>query len=61
MSTLLGMTRMVTPLAKSTPITQSAQMPAISDALPPIRDILEPASNEQARSCLSGEVNETDE
>ena len=41
---------MVTPLAKSTPITQSSQMPAISDTLPPIRDILEPASNEQVRS-----------
>ena len=50
MSTLPGMTQMVTPLAKSTPITQSSQMPAISDTLPPIRDILEPASNEQARS-----------
>ena len=49
-STLPGMTQMVTPLAKSTPITQSSQMPAISDTLPPIRDILEPASNEQARS-----------
>ena len=41
---------MVTPLAKSTPITQSSQMPAISDTLPPIRDILEPVSNEQVRS-----------
>ena len=50
MSTLPGMTQMVTPLAKSTPITQSSQMPAISDTLPPVRDILEPASNEQARS-----------
>ena len=50
MSTLPGMTQMVTPLAKSIPITPSSQMPAISDTLPPIRDILEPASNEQARS-----------
>ena len=50
MSTLLGMTQMVTPLAKSTPITQSSQMPAISDTLPPIRDILEPASNGKVRS-----------
>ena len=47
MSTLPGMTQMVTPLAKSTPITQSSQMPA---TLPPIRDILEPASNEGVRS-----------
>ena len=46
MSTLPGMTQMVTPLAKSTPITQSSQMPAIPCTLPPIRDILEPTSNE---------------
>ena len=50
MSTLPGTTQMTTPLAKSIPITKSSQMPAISDTLPPIRDILEPASNEQARS-----------
>ena len=30
MSTLLGMTQMVSPLAKSTPVTQSSQMPTIS-------------------------------
>ena len=50
MSTLPGMIQMVTPLAKSTPITQSSQMPAISDTLPLVRDILEPVSNEQMRS-----------
>ena len=50
MSTLPGMTQMVAPLAKSTTITQSSQMPAISDTLPPVRDILEPASNEQVKS-----------
>ena len=50
-STLPGTTQMVTPLAKSIPITQSLQRPAISDTLPPIRDTLEPASNEQARSA----------
>ena len=50
MSTLPGTTQMVTPLAKSTPITQSSEMPVISDTFPPIRDILEPDSNEQARS-----------
>ena len=50
MNTFPGMTQMVTPLAKSTPITQSSQMPAISDTLPPIRDILEPALNEQVKS-----------
>ena len=51
MSTLLGMTQMVTPLAKSTPVTQSSQIPLIvPDRVPPVRDILEPASNEQARA-----------
>ena len=41
---------MVTPLAKSTLMTQSLQMPAIPGTMPPVRDILEPTSNEQARS-----------
>ena len=50
MSTLPGMTQMVTSLAKSTPITQSSQMPAILDTLPPIRDILEQGPNEQVGS-----------
>ena len=50
MSTLPGITQMITPLAKSTPITQSSQMPTMSDTLPPIRDILESTSNEQVRS-----------
>ena len=49
-NTLPGTTQMVTPLAKSSLITQSSQMPAIANTLPPIRDILEPASTEQARS-----------
>ena len=38
---------MVIPLAKSTPATQSSQIP---DKMQPVRDILEPASNEQARA-----------
>ena len=50
MSSLPGMTQIVTPLAKSTPMTQSSQMPAIPGTLPPVRDILEPTSNEQTRS-----------
>ena len=41
----------VTLLAKSTPLTQSSQISMISAALPHVRDILEPASNEQARSA----------
>ena len=50
-NTLPGTTQMVTLLAKSTLITQSSQMPAISDTLPPVWDILEPTSNEQVRSA----------
>ena len=50
-NTLPGTTNMVTPLAKFIPITQSSQMPTISDTLPYVRDILEPTSNEQARSA----------
>ena len=42
---------MVTPLAKSTPLIQSSQIRKISPALPHVRDILKPASNEQARSA----------
>ena len=49
-STLPGMTQMVTPLAKSTLMTQSSQMSVIPGTLPPVRDTLEPMSNEQARS-----------
>ena len=58
-NTLPGTTSMVTPLAKSTPITQSSQMPTISAALPCVRNILEPASNEQVRSTYL-ETNERD-
>ena len=50
LSTLPGITQMVTPLAESTLITQSSQMPTIPKTLPPVRDILEPASDEQVRS-----------
>ena len=50
MSTLLGMAQMVTPLAESTPMTQSLPVPAIPGRIPHVRDILEPTSNEQARS-----------
>ena len=49
MSTLLGMTQMVTPLAESTAMTQSLQMPTTPGRIPPVGDILEPTSNEQAR------------
>ena len=46
-NTLPGTNSVVTPLAKSTPITQSLQIPTTLAALPHVRDILEPASNEQ--------------
>ena len=43
MCTLLGTTQMVTPLAKSTPVTQSSQIPImIPNRMPPVGDILEP-------------------
>ena len=48
MSTLSGTTQMVTPLAESTPVTQSLQIPMIHDRMPPVRDILQPISNKQA-------------
>ena len=50
-NTLPGTTSMITPLAKSTPITQMSQMPTISAVLPHVGDILEPASNEQVRAA----------
>ena len=50
-NTLPGTTSMITPLAKSTPITQALQMPTISAVLPHVGDILEPASNKQARAA----------
>ena len=49
-NTLPGTTSMVTPLAKSTPITQMLQMPTTPAVLPHVRNILEPSSNEQARA-----------
>ena len=50
-NTLPGTTSIVTPLAKSTPITQVLRMPTISAVLPHVGDILELASNEQARAA----------
>ena len=50
-NTLPGAGNIVTPLAKSTPVTQASQMP-ISQMVPSDRrDILEPLSNEQARAA----------
>ena len=47
-NTLPGTASMVTPIAKSTPMTQASQMPVV---LPHVRDILEPSSNEQVRAA----------
>ena len=50
-STLSGQTQLVTPLAKSTPVTQSSQAPMIPPRrMQPMRDILETVSTDQART-----------
>ena len=50
MSTLSGQTRLVAPLAKSTPVNQSLQASMILPArIQPVRDIIELVSTEQAR------------
>ena len=50
-STLPGTTNMVTPIAKSMPVTQASQMPVLLIVPSSERDILEPMSSEQARSA----------
>ena len=49
-NTLPGTTDIVTPIAKSTPVTLASQKPVLSNVPFCERDILEPISNEQARS-----------
>ena len=49
-STLLRTTQIVTPLAESTPMTQSSQMPTVPGRIPPVGDMLELTSNEQVRA-----------
>ena len=49
--TLPGTTSMVTPIAKSTPVTQVSQMPTMPTVSSHVRDILEPSSSEQARAA----------
>ena len=54
MNTLPSTNNVVTPLAKSTPVTKALQMP-ISPMVPSDRrDILKPLSNEQARAAYLG-------
>ena len=50
-SALPGTTSKVTPIAKSTPMTQASQMPVLPIVPSNERDILEPLSSEQARSA----------
>ena len=50
-NTLPGTGNIVTPLAKSTPMTQALQMPTSQMVPSDRRDILEPLSNEQARAA----------
>ena len=49
-NTLPGTTSMVTPIAKSTLMTQALQTPTIPTVSSQVRDILEPSSNERARA-----------
>ena len=50
-NTLPGTTSMVTPIAKSTPITQASQISSIPMVSHHARDILAPSSSEQARAA----------
>ena len=50
-NTLPGTTSIVTPIAKSTPITQASQMPTLPIVSFSERDILEPSSNKQVRAA----------
>ena len=49
-NTLPGTTDIVTPIAKSMPVTQASQMPVLPNVPSHVRDILEPMSSEQVRS-----------
>ena len=49
-NTLPGPTDIDTPIAKSTPVTQTSQVPVLPNVSPLERDIFEPISSEQARS-----------
>ena len=48
-NTLPGITNIATPVAKSTPVTQASQIPMVPNV--PERDIVEPVSNERARTA----------
>ena len=48
-NTLPGITNIATPVAKSTPVTQASQVTLIPNV--PERDIVEPMSNERAKTA----------
>ena len=48
-NTLPGITKIATPIAKSTPVTQASHIPMTQTI--PERDIVEPMSNERARAA----------
>ena len=48
--TLPGITDIVTPIAKSTPVTQASQIPVSAHVLLHWRDMVEPISSERART-----------
>ena len=50
-NTLPVTSNIVTPIAKSMPVTQASQMPMLPNVPPCERDILEPISNERAKSA----------
>ena len=49
-NTLLGITDIGTPMAKSTPVSQAYQMPVLTNVPLPERDMVEPMSSERARA-----------
>ena len=50
-NTLPGITNIATPMAKSTPVTQTSQIPVIPNVPLPERDMVEPVSSERARTA----------
>ena len=51
-NTLPGITDIATPMAKSTPVTQTSQMPVLTNVPLTERDMVEPMSSERARTAF---------
>ena len=49
-NTLLGITDIDTPIAKSIPVTQASQMPVLTNVPLLERDMVEPVTSERART-----------